>query len=145
MESTTLKVKLLTPIEHEEIAVGRNTDTICVGEKKLMRAVLGAAVNQICEECLRLDKRPRKGVESFATLKVWFDSPNMAWPFSFRRICEALGLDPDYIRKGVMNQVKKTQREYKARGEVPCEYQGWGRTKPVVRRLHSRASRAKSP
>jgi hypothetical protein len=32
---------------------------------------------------------------------TWFASTDRTWPFSFERICEALGFDPEYIRGGL--------------------------------------------
>jgi hypothetical protein len=32
---------------------------------------------------------------------AWFASPDRTWLFSFERICEALELDPDYLRRGL--------------------------------------------
>ena len=32
---------------------------------------------------------------------TWFASNDRQWPFSFERICEALSLEPEYIRSGL--------------------------------------------
>jgi hypothetical protein len=32
---------------------------------------------------------------------AWFASDDRQWPFSFERICEALGLEADYLRAGL--------------------------------------------
>jgi len=33
--------------------------------------------------------------------KKWFYGEDRSWPFSFLNICEALGLDPAFVRKGL--------------------------------------------
>lgn len=33
--------------------------------------------------------------------KRWIWREDTAWPFSFRNICDALGLDADYLRRGL--------------------------------------------
>jgi len=34
--------------------------------------------------------------------EAWVLSDDVSWPCTFRRICDALGIDPDYLREGVM-------------------------------------------
>jgi hypothetical protein len=38
------------------------------------------------------DSVPRREVDA------WFASDDRQWPFSFRNVCRALGLDPDDVR-----------------------------------------------
>jgi hypothetical protein len=55
-----------------------------------MAAVLEDAVN-----ILRKRPRSRAGREA----REWLASRDMGWPFSYERICEALELDADGIRR----------------------------------------------
>jgi hypothetical protein len=63
-----------------------------VGELRLMAAVLEDAVN-----VLRKRPRSRAGREA----REWFASRDASWPFAYERICEALDLDPDRVRREV--------------------------------------------
>jgi len=67
-------------------------------EKRLMLAVLEDAVAAIHRHRLRHTARDRR---LLAETEAWFASPDGHWPFAFERICEALGLDSDYIRAGL--------------------------------------------
>ena len=49
-------------------------------------------------------KRHRSGAQnrSLEELRQWFSSDEVEHPFSFRVICETLGLDTDYLRRGIL-------------------------------------------
>jgi hypothetical protein len=42
---------------------------------------------------------------------AWFASNDRQWPFSFERICEALGLEPEYIRMGLYRQGRQSREQ----------------------------------
>jgi hypothetical protein len=63
-----------------------------VGELRLMAAVLEDAIN-----VLRKRPRSRAGREA----REWLGSNEAHWPFAFERICEALDLDADSVRRQV--------------------------------------------
>lgn len=63
-----------------------------IGELRLMAAVLEDAVN-----VLRKRPRSRAGREA----REWVGSRDTSWPFAYERICEALDLDPDRVRREV--------------------------------------------
>jgi hypothetical protein len=63
-----------------------------VGELRLMAAVLEDAVN-----ILRKRPRSRAGREA----REWLASRDTSWPFAFERICDALDLDADSVRRQV--------------------------------------------
>jgi hypothetical protein len=69
-------------------------------EQRLMAAVLEDAIAVVCSQ------RGSGKTEVAQKLCVrsaehWFRSEDTSWPFSFLRICEALDLDPDYMRRAV--------------------------------------------
>jgi hypothetical protein len=70
-----------------------------IGELRLMAAVLEDAVN-----VLRKRPRSRAGREA----REWMASRDTTWPFSYERICEALDLDPNTVRREV--SMKKVVR-----------------------------------
>ncbi len=68
------------------------------GEFALMRAVLEDAFNCFVKPFVEDGKRAQRLAKE---AEAWFFSQDECWPFSFVNICTALGLDPDYVRKGL--------------------------------------------
>lgn len=68
------------------------------GEQRLLFAVLQEAM--ACWFRYR-DVSTRRGRRLFGEVATWFASPDKGWLYAFERICEALDLDPDYIRLGL--------------------------------------------
>src|SRR5882672_7600237 len=62
-------------------------------EKRLMLAVLQEAV-----ECF---KEYAEHDRLFKETKEWIFEDDYEWPFSFINICEAVDMDPKYLRKGL--------------------------------------------
>ena len=79
-------------------------------EKALMLAILDDAV--ACFQKYVTAQRPKEKV-LFQDAEEWFMEKDSDWFFSFENICESLGLDPNYLRKGLM-QWKEGQRRPKA-------------------------------
>ncbi len=69
-----------------------------VRERRLMLAVLQDAVE--CYQKYALARDPR-GTMLFDNAVEWIDSGEREWPFSYVNICEVLGLNPEYIRRGL--------------------------------------------
>jgi hypothetical protein len=67
-------------------------------EKRLMLAVLEDAVGTFQKY---VTAPGRRGQRLFAESEEWFASEAMDWPFGFESICQALGLEPSYIRRGL--------------------------------------------
>ena len=67
------------------------------GEKRLMLAVLERAVGDFRTYA---HVPTGRGRWLFREVAAWFDS-SATGPFDFEGICQATGLDPDFIRKGV--------------------------------------------
>ena len=68
-------------------------------ERRLMLAILEDAVS-----CLSKDPRrcPRQQRKSFDEAHSWInESEAEGWVFSFTNVCESLGLDPSYLRRGL--------------------------------------------
>lgn len=68
-------------------------------EKELMLAVLADAV-----ECFCKHSTARNGVETrlFREAQEWIFAEDDEQPFSFINVCEALSLNPNYIRRGML-------------------------------------------
>jgi hypothetical protein len=68
------------------------------GVAALMRAILDDALDCWRKQFLPSGHRAQRLARE---AEEWFFSDNSNWPFSFMTICAALGLDPEYIRKGL--------------------------------------------
>lgn len=77
-------------------------------EKRLMLAVLEDAVNRFQKN---VAARSEAGKGNFAEAEAWFLESGGDWVFSFESICDALGLDSEYVRRGL-------ERWKEARGRV---------------------------
>src|SRR4051812_37117519 len=67
-------------------------------EAALMRAVLEDAVQCVCEGWHTADRsKQRLAREALG----WLLSEDEGWPFAFVNICTVLGLDPEYLRRGL--------------------------------------------
>lgn len=83
-------------------------------EKALLLAVLDDAVRCFQDNLLSQNKKKQL---LFDEARDWLFSDDSSWVFSFVSICALLGLDPDYIRRGLkrweegaLNAAKKKQR-----------------------------------
>lgn len=73
---------------------GPTADTLAQPERRLMIAVLDDAIGSFLKVLQGDERRARH----LGELERWFADEDRAWPFSFVRICEALGLEPDTVR-----------------------------------------------
>ena len=69
------------------------------GEVALMRAVLEEAVHCLQRQSLKSGRRAQRLTRE---AEEWFFTDDSRWLFSFVNICAVLGLDPEYIRRGLM-------------------------------------------
>ena len=67
-------------------------------EKRLMLAVLEDAVGMFQKY---VTASTRRGQRLFTEAEEWFAADATDWPFGFENICQALGLEPTYIRNGL--------------------------------------------
>lgn len=77
-------------------------------EKRLMIAVLEDAL--ACFQRYFLDHRP-KGKDLFREAEAWIFEEDDDWPFSFGTICEMIGVNPDYIRDGLLRWKRAALRK----------------------------------
>jgi hypothetical protein len=70
------------------------------GEKRLMAAVLADAVEVYMKQAFNTDPRAH---QLFLDAEAWIftDEPG-PWFFSFNNISDLLGLEPEYIRRGLL-------------------------------------------
>ena len=77
-------------------------------ERELMVAVLEEALADY-QRCWKA--RDKKGMERFADAQAWILESDSEWIFSFINCCEALGIEPGYLRQGLIRskQGKRTR------------------------------------
>jgi len=68
------------------------------GERRLMVAILEDAVDVYRKQA---GARDRKRRQMFEDAEAWIGSPDKSWIFSYENICEVLGIDAGYLRKGL--------------------------------------------
>lgn len=74
-------------------------DSSLVPEKRLLLAILAEAVATLQRYVL---DDGRRGQRLYREAEAWVLSDDVSWPCTFRNICDALGIDPAYLRGGVM-------------------------------------------
>jgi hypothetical protein len=72
-------------------------------EKRLALAVLADAVRHV-----------QSGDQSAADDEAWFASSAADHPFAFVTICQALGLDPEHLRRGIRHMHRRPPRLHAA-------------------------------
>jgi hypothetical protein len=68
-------------------------------ERELMGAVLEEALADY-QRCWKA--RDKKAMGRFDDAQAWILESDSEWIFSFVNCCEALGIEPDYLRQGLM-------------------------------------------
>ena len=68
------------------------------GERRLMVAILEDAVDVYRKQA---GARDRKRRQLFEDAEAWIESSERTWIFSFENICDMLGIDAEYLRKGL--------------------------------------------
>jgi hypothetical protein len=68
------------------------------GERRLMVAILEDAVDVYRKQA---GARDRKRRQLFEDAEEWIESDDQSWIFSYQNICDVLGIDAGYLRKGL--------------------------------------------
>jgi hypothetical protein len=72
------------------------------GEKRMFVAMLERAFDDLSHHSLRRNKASRRLCDDVVG---WIKSTDIQWPGSFERVCSALELDPDYLRRGISKYI----------------------------------------
>jgi hypothetical protein len=72
-------------------------------ELRLRAAVLQEAIDTIL-------RGPESGPRSFLDAQRWVLMDDELWPFSFVRICDALDLEPEHLRKRLASELAMVAR-----------------------------------
>ena len=65
-------------------------------ERRLMAAVLEDATRAFCQNA---GAQTTRAGRILGETSEWFESSDVSWPFSFENVCDALALDPAWIRR----------------------------------------------
>jgi hypothetical protein len=98
----------MAPFEYDAVLPAQffaRTRALPGGEQRLMAAILEDAV---VTYCVPRAARSRGGSRAVREAGEWIDSTERSWVFSFERVCEALGLDVQFIRRGVRAWKKRS-------------------------------------
>ena len=68
-------------------------------ERDLMLAILEEALNDY-QRCFSAPDK--KGRNCFTDARAWILNTDSEWIFSFINCCEVLGIEPDYLRQGLL-------------------------------------------
>jgi len=99
---------LYDPIDSEKLFGDQRHKGGVSAERDLMFAILADAVDCYAKFASARDGR---SMRLFADARDWLFCDEEAQPFSFINVCEGLGLDPSYIRRGVMSLAKRPKGE----------------------------------
>ncbi|RMD82648.1 MAG: hypothetical protein D6815_08705 [Candidatus Dadabacteria bacterium] len=91
------------------------TETTMVPEKRLMLAVLEDAIASFQRNFIQCTDDSDELHDD--DVEAWLESDDMSWPFSFASICQALNMEPEYLRKGLRNWRIRAEQQGK-RGQV---------------------------
>jgi hypothetical protein len=69
------------------------------GERRLMAAILEDAIDCFQKYLWAKDNRSRTLRQE---AENWFLADDESWPFSFANVCQALDLEPDFLRRGLI-------------------------------------------
>jgi hypothetical protein len=90
------------------------TESTLVPEKRLMLAVLEDAIASFQRNFIQARRAP---TGDDGDVEGWLASNDMTWPFSFASICQALDMEPEYLRRGLHSWRDRTELAG-ARGQV---------------------------
>jgi hypothetical protein len=93
------KAVTIDPIVAEAFFGSSNRKGPVSAERELMIAVLSDAI-----ECFWKYRRSRAAlaIRLYQEAKAWLFADTENHPFSFQNICQTLGLEPSYIRRGIL-------------------------------------------
>lgn len=86
-------------------------------EKRLLLAILEDAINCYQDNLI---SRSVKKKRLFEETEQWILDADADWIFSFDSVCEALGLNPEYVRQGLLRWKDRSQKEHR-RAEIGAQ------------------------
>ena len=108
---TMVEPDTMTPLQFFDRAL---TESTLVPEKRLMLAVLEDAIASFQRNFIQA--RHSHDAEDY-DVESWLESDDMSWPFSFASICQALDMEPEYLRRGLRSWRDRAESQG-SRGQV---------------------------
>ena len=87
----------------------RDEDGVDGGERKLMAAILSDGIEAFLDQA----NQYVKGNPSRLDALDWVDSKDSTYVFSFDNVCQALGINPEYLRLGLTRYVASVKNAKK--------------------------------
>jgi len=85
------------------------------GERRLMLAVLEDAVEVYRKQVGATDPRGR---QLFEEADEWIENTDPSWLFSFQNICDVLGIEAEYIRRGLHGLKERARKTRTSRQTI---------------------------
>ncbi|MGZ8522317.1 MAG: hypothetical protein ACXWX7_19470 [Candidatus Binatia bacterium] len=82
-------------------------------EKRLMLALLEDAILNFQDNRFAHNSKHRR---LFEEAEQWITTPGGDWMFSFDNVCEALGFNPEYVRRGLLRWKEKNRQKLSPNG-----------------------------
>jgi len=108
---TMVEPDTMTPLQFFDRAM---TESTLVPEKRLMLAVLEDAIASFQRNFIQA--RHCHDADDY-DVESWLESDDMSWPFSFASICQALDMEPEYLRRGLKSWRDRAETQG-TRGQV---------------------------
>jgi hypothetical protein len=113
----TMKENILTMIGGDASVQQQYLDSVrrsehLEPEKALLVAILEDAIHTYRKY---RTTRERAGKERFREAEEWIMGGGNDWIFSFHNVCELLGVNPDHVRRGVVESVNAPAKEAESR------------------------------
>lgn len=112
---------------HQYLKNNRRTNPV-EPEKALMFAVLAEAIDTY--QRYAFSRSPR-GQALLHEVKTWFWGEQADFLFSFPNICEVFGLDPGFLRRGLMQWTANRQRYKRPRKKIQLHMDRGRARKPL--------------
>lgn len=119
-EPQLLEAECLLPTQFWD----RRGPVIASPEGRLLLAVLDEALATYLRYAGATDRRARR---LFDEAEEWIFSPAIDWPFSFENICRVLGIEPEYVRRGLVSSKAPRRGGARIVGRVRREAGRWTR------------------
>jgi hypothetical protein len=93
---------IVVPAQFFDLTPGRHVPT---GVRRLMVAILDDAIC-VCRKYRNATGRDKRRL--YHRARRWIESDDRSWVFSFLRITEALGIEPDVLKRGLRRGASQT-------------------------------------
>jgi hypothetical protein len=112
------------------VQISQVVDASAQPEKRLMLAVLEEAVATFQRTVREQGRRARRLHGEAAD---WFASADVSWPYAFRNVCDALGLESEWLHEGLLRWQATLPPDVDGRPRTPFRRVSGSRTRATGR------------